>query len=112
MDRIPSTTTPTLPGYTTTAVLGIVGAETIMGANVVRDVFARFTDFFGGRSGSYERKMAQARETAIAEMEAKARALGADAVVAVDIDYETLGTMLMVAATGTAVKLQRDPLKT
>ena len=110
MQRILSTTTATVPGHTVTESLGIVGAETIMGANVVRDVFARFTDFFGGRSGSYERKMAQARETAIAEMEAKAKAMGADAVIGVDIDYETLGTMLMVAATGTAVKLARDPI--
>ena len=78
-----------------------------MGANVVRDLFAGITDIIGGRSGAYEQKLADARQTAFSELEAHARALGADAVVGVDLDYEVVGdTMLMVSASGTAVSTE------
>ncbi|MEX0304961.1 MAG: YbjQ family protein, partial [Leisingera sp.] len=85
---------------------GIVVGEAIMGANVVRDVFASITDIVGGRSGAYESKLQDARETALAELEDRARAKGANAVVGVDLDYEVVGqSMLMVSASGTAVVL-------
>ncbi|MEX0682129.1 MAG: YbjQ family protein [Dehalococcoidia bacterium] len=86
--------------------LGIVIGETIVATNIFRDIGAALRDVVGGRSGSYEKKMNEARETAINEMTEKAVALGADAVVGVDIDYETVGNnMMMVSASGTAVKL-------
>lgn len=86
--------------------LGIVIGETIVATNIFRDIGAAFRDVVGGRSGSYEKKMNEARETAIKEMTDKAAALGADAVVGVDIDYETVGNnMMMVSASGTAVRL-------
>ncbi|MBF4501044.1 MULTISPECIES: YbjQ family protein [Savagea] len=98
------TTTPTIQGREITDYLGVVSGETIMGANIVRDIFASFTDVVGGRSGAYEEKLTEARETALAEMEAHAKALGANAVVGVDLDFETLREgMLMCVATGTAV---------
>lgn len=98
------TTTPTIEGRTITRYHGIVAGETIMGANVVRDVFASFTDVFGGRSGSYESKLQDAREVALKEMEEKAARLGANAVVGIDLDFETLRDgMLMCVAAGTAV---------
>lgn len=98
------TTTPTIEGRTITRYHGIVAGETIMGANVVRDVFASFTDVFGGRSGSYESKLQDAREVALREMEEKAARLGANAVVGIDLDFETLRDgMLMCVAAGTAV---------
>lgn len=80
-----------------------------MGANVISDFMASITDFVGGRSGTYESKFAEARETALQEMEEEARRKGADAVVGIDIDYQVLGAsngMLMVTATGTAVKIE------
>ena len=99
------TTTNNVEGYQIADYKGIVTGEAIMGANIVRDLFASITDIIGGRSGAYESKLADARETALAEMQEKARALGANAVVGVDIDYEVIGQMLMVAASGTAVRL-------
>jgi len=88
--------------------LGIVAGEAIMGANVFRDFMASLADFLGGRAGTYESKLQEARQVALAEMAEQARRLGADAVVGVDIDYEVLGQgngMLMVTASGTAVRL-------
>ncbi|NBT32016.1 MAG: hypothetical protein EBT13_08985, partial [Rhodobacteraceae bacterium] len=98
------TTTSSIEGRQITDYRGIVTGETIMGANIVRDLFASITDIVGGRSGAYETKLAEARETALREMQERAQALGANAVVGVDIDYEVLGkagSMLMVSATGT-----------
>jgi uncharacterized protein YbjQ (UPF0145 family) len=99
------TTTPNVEGYRIADYKGIVTGEAIMGANIVRDLFAGITDIIGGRSGAYEAKLADARKTALAEMEENARALGANAVVGVDLDYEVIGQMLMVSASGTAVRL-------
>ena len=103
-----STTTPSIEGQHITAYLGIVFGEVVAGVNFVRDIAAGLTNFFGGRSGSYEEELIQARTDAIHEMERRAAALGADAVVGVKLDYETLGeggSMLMVTASGTAVRL-------
>lgn len=98
------TTTPSVEGHKITAYKGIVVGEAIMGANVVRDVFASITDIVGGRSGAYESKLQDARDTALRELEDRANELGANAVVGVDLDYEVVGSsMLMVSASGTAV---------
>lgn len=98
------TTTNTVEGYQIAEYKGIVVGEAIMGANVVRDVFASITDIVGGRSGAYESKLQDARETALRELEERARAVGANAVVGVDLDYEVVGqSMLMVSASGTEV---------
>lgn len=99
------TTTGSVEGRRITGYLGIVTGEAIMGANIVRDLFAGITDIIGGRSGAYEAKLADARETALNEMQARAAQLGADAVVGVDLDYEVINNMLMVSASGTAVRL-------
>ena len=100
------TTTNTIEGRRITAYKGIVVGEAIMGANVVRDFFAGITDIIGGRSGAYESKMQDARDTAMREVEQRAAARGANAVVGVDIDYEVVGdSMLMVSVSGTAVVL-------
>ena len=102
------TTTAIVEGRPVREYLGIVTGEVIAGANVVRDIFASITDIFGGRSGKYEKVLARARNEAFDEMKAAALALGGDAVVGVDIDYEVLGktgSMLMVSVSGTAVKL-------
>ncbi|WP_371038978.1 MULTISPECIES: heavy metal-binding domain-containing protein [unclassified Rhodosalinus] len=99
------TTTNSVEGYQIARYHGIVTGEAILGANVFRDVFAGITDIIGGRSGAYEASLAEARETALREMEDRAAAKGADAVVGVDIDYEVINSMLMVSASGTAVKL-------
>lgn len=85
---------------------GIVTGETIIGANFVKDFFAGIRDIIGGRSGSYEKVLCEARETAFAEMEEQAARMGANAIVGIDVDYETIGqngSMLMVAVSGTAV---------
>jgi uncharacterized protein YbjQ (UPF0145 family) len=106
MERMIVTTTPRLEGKPVTRYLGIVSGEAILGANLFKDVFAGIRDIVGGRSGAYERELRQAKEIAIREMMENAAALGADAVVGVDLDYETLGAnggMLMVSASGTAV---------
>lgn len=103
---LPCSTTPYLPGRTIERVLGLVFGEAIMGANIIRDFAASLTDIVGGRSGAYEGNLRQGRKLAIQEMIDEAKILGADAVVGVDIDYETVSdSMLMVAASGTAVKL-------
>ena len=84
--------------------------EAILGANIFRDIFAGIRDIVGGRSGSYEKELRKAREIAFRELEEQARGLGADAVIGIDIDYETVGkdgSMLMVSVTGTAVKTRR-----
>jgi uncharacterized protein YbjQ (UPF0145 family) len=95
-----------LQGRNVQEYLGIVVGETILATNIFRDIGAGLRDLVGGRSGAYEKKMTEARETAIREMSEKAQALGADAVVGVDIDYETVGNgMMMVSASGTAVKV-------
>ena len=101
-------TTPTIEGRPVRDYLGVVAGEAILGANIFRDVFAGIRDVIGGRSGSYEKVLREAREAALREMQDEARRLGADAVVGVDYDYETLGangSMLMVAVSGTAVRL-------
>lgn len=98
------TTTNTIEGRPIRDDKGIVVGEAIMGANIVRDVFAQITDIVGGRSGAYETKLQDARDTALSELENRARAAGANAVVGVDLDYEVVGqSMLMVSASGTAV---------
>ena len=100
------TTTQSVEGRPITDYRGIVVGEAIMGANIVRDFFAQITDVVGGRSGAYETKLADARDVALQELEQRAAALGADAVVGVDLDYEVVGeSMLMVSASGTAVVL-------
>lgn len=101
------TTTNTLQGREIAEYLDIVSGEVILGANVVRDFLAGITDIIGGRSGAYESKLAEGREMAIREMKEKARALGANAVIGVDLDFETLREgMMMVIATGTAVRVK------
>jgi uncharacterized protein YbjQ (UPF0145 family) len=101
------TTTTLLEGQPVSQYLGVVTGEAIMGANVFRDFFAGIRDVVGGRSGAYEKELARARNIALAEMEREAGRLGANAVLGVDIDYETIntgnGTMLMVSTSGTAV---------
>ncbi|WP_232491635.1 heavy metal-binding domain-containing protein [Novosphingobium kaempferiae] len=100
------TTTPAIEGRPVRDYLGIVTGEVIVGANLVRDLFAAVTDIVGGRSGKYEEVLQRARREALDEMEAEAEKLGGNAVVGVDIDYEVLGSgnsMLMVSCSGTAV---------
>lgn len=102
------TTTPSVEGRKIVAYLGLVSGQAILGANVFRDLFASIRDIVGGRSGSYETVLRDGRETAVGEMVEDAQKLGADAVIGVDLDYETVGqngSMLMVTATGTAVRL-------
>jgi uncharacterized protein YbjQ (UPF0145 family) len=101
------TTTPTIAGREIAEYLGIVTGEAIMGANIVKDLFAGVRDIVGGRSGAYEEELRRARMIALQELEAWAAELGADAVVGIDLDYETVGqgSMLMVTASGTAVRL-------
>lgn len=100
------TTTNTLDGYSVEQYLGIVSGETIIGANVFKDFFASITDIVGGRSSAYERVLREAKSTAMAEMEMQARAFGANAIIGIDLDYETIRDgMLMVTASGTAVKV-------
>ncbi|OZV12262.1 hypothetical protein CIW83_10635 [Tissierella sp. P1] len=101
-----TTTTPTIDGRRIAEYKGIVFGEVIAGVDFIKDFAASLTNFFGGRSGSYEGELIQAREEALREMESRARQMGANAVVGVDIDYEVLGqggNMLMVTASGTAV---------
>lgn len=102
------TTTPTIEGHPIQNYHGIVTAETIIGANVFRDFAASMRDFFGGRSGSYETVLIEAKNTALNELSQRAAQMGANAVVGIDLDYETVGqsnSMLMVVATGTAVTI-------
>ncbi len=100
-------TTPQLEGRRMVEYLGVVSGEAILGANIVRDLFAGVRDIIGGRSAAYEQELRRAKEIALAEMQEQGAALGATAVVGVDLDYETLGAnggMLMVSASGTAVR--------
>ncbi|MEQ1796670.1 MAG: heavy metal-binding domain-containing protein [Lacibacter sp.] len=102
------TTTPTIEGKPIQQYVGIVTAETIIGANIFKDIFAGIRDIVGGRSGTYERVIEEARSSALKELEQKAQQMGTNAVVGVDLDFETVGSggsMLMVIATGTAVKI-------
>ena len=99
-------TTAVVDGRPVSRYLGVVTGEAIIGANIFRDMFATVRDIVGGRSGTYEKGLAEAREVAMSEMTARAQALGANAVIGIDIDYEVLGQnngMLMVAVSGTAV---------
>ncbi len=98
-------TTSTLQGKEIEAYLGVVTGECIMGANVFRDFFAGIRDIVGGRSGSYEEVISRAKDEAMKEMCENAKAMGANAVIGIDIDYETIGgSMLMVAVSGSAVR--------
>ena len=102
------TTTSVVDGHKISKYHGVVTGEAILGANVFRDIFASIRDIVGGRSAAYEKELAKAREIAQEEMTAKARSMGANAVVGIDIDYETVGqggSMMMVSMTGTAVTL-------
>ena len=104
-----TTTTPSVEGRRITRYCGIVAGEAILGANVIKDFFAGIRDIVGGRSGLYERELQKARTLAMEELEERAQALGANAVVGIDLDYEVLGQengMLMVSASGTAVVLE------
>lgn len=99
-------TTPTIEGHPILEYKGIVTGETIIGANFMKDFFAGIRDIIGGRSASYEKVLREAKDTAIAEMQDRAKQMGANAIVGIDIDYETVGqsgSMLMVAVSGTAV---------
>ena len=103
------TTTPSVEGKQIVRYLGVVTGETIIGANVFRDFLAGVRDFFGGRSGSYEAVLREAKDTALEEMARQAEALGANAGVGIDLDYETVGgsgSMLMVTCSGTAVRVE------
>jgi len=106
--RMIMTTTPDVVGRTIAEYRGIVAGEAILGANIFKDLFAGIRDIVGGRSGAYEQELRKARTIALEELAAAAQQLGADAVVGIDIDYETVGqggSMLMVTASGTAVRL-------
>lgn len=103
------TTTNTVEGRRVLEYKGLVAGEAILGANLFRDLFASIRDIVGGRAGAYEKVLSDARETAIEELTAKAERLGANAVIGVDIDYETIGSngsMLMVSVSGTAVRIE------
>ena len=103
------TTTPDIEGRSITQYLGIVTGEAIMGANIVKDLFAGVRDIVGGRSATYEKELLRAQKIALEELEYRAEQAGANAVVGVDLDYEVLGQsqgMLMVTASGTAVKIE------
>ena len=100
------TTTPTIEGQPIKQYLGIVTGETIIGANAIKDFMAGLTDFFGGRSSTYEKVLIEAKDSALAELQQRAAQKGANAIVDIDLDYETVGAnggMLMVTVSGTAV---------
>lgn len=102
------TTTSSVDGRSVQEYLGVVNAQSIIGANVFKDIFAGLRDIFGGRSKTYERVLEEAKEDAMRELVEKAQALGANGILGVDLDFETVGaggSMLMVIATGTAVRL-------
>ncbi len=101
-------TTPSIEGKSITEYRGVVVGEAILGANIFKDMFAGIRDIVGGRSGAYEKELANARDIAFAEMQERATALGANAIVGIDIDYEVVGkdgSMMMVSVSGTAVTL-------
>ena len=102
------TTTPTIEGHQIGEYKGLVFGEVVSGANFIRDFFASITDIIGGRSGAYERKLYSARRDALAELESEARKIGANAVVGVSFEYQTMGSkdMFIVVATGTAVVIR------
>lgn len=103
------TTTPTVEGKTVNQYLGVVVGEAILGANIFKDLFAGIRDIVGGRSAAYEKELAKARKIAFDELQERAKELGANAVVGIDLDYETVGqqgSMLMVSISGTAVMLK------
>lgn len=100
------TTTTAIEGRTIRDYRGIVFGETIIGANIFKDLFASIRDIVGGRSGTYERVLAEARETSLGEMQQRAAAVGANAIIGIDVDYEVIGkdgSMIMVSVSGTAV---------
>lgn len=102
------TTTPSVEGKQITNYFGVVTGETIIGANFVKDFFAGIRDIIGGRSESYEKVLREAKDSALAEMQQRAQQMGANAIVGIDLDYETVGangSMLMVTASGTAVTI-------
>ncbi len=104
------TTTHTLPDKTYES-LGLVSGEAIMGTNIVRDLFANITDVIGGRSATYEKGLREGKYIAMLEMEDEARKIGGNAVIGIDLDYQTVGTnssMLMVVAAGTAIRIRDD----
>ena len=106
-------TSPTVAGHRVTRSFGLVSGEAILGANIFRDLFAGIRDIVGGRSAAYEKELRQAKQIAIDEMSQQARELGANAIVSVDLDYETIqvgqgGGMLMVSASGTAVLISPE----
>ena len=106
------TTTSTLQNQEIEAYLGLVTGETIIGANLFKDLFASIRDVVGGRSSSYESVLREAKDTAMAEMQDRAANLGANAIIGIDLDYENIGasgSMLMVVATGTAVRVRNAP---
>ena len=101
------TTTPSIEGRTIVEYVSVVTGEAIMGANIMRDIFASITDIVGGRSGAYESKLKEARDVAFEEMRSQAARFGANAIVGIDVDYEVIRDgMLMVAVSGTAVRVQ------
>ena len=107
-------TTPDLQGFTIRRFIGVVTGEAILGANIFRDLFAGIRDIVGGRSAAYEEELRKARQIAIDEMSLQAQEMGANAVIGVDLDYESIqmgqgGGMLMVSASGTAVEIDRPP---
>jgi uncharacterized protein YbjQ (UPF0145 family) len=109
MQNLILTTTPSLEGKKITRYYGIVSGEAIIGANIFRDIFAGIRDIVGGRTSTYEEVLREAKENAIKEMEENARRMGANAIVGIDLDYETVGSngsMLMVTASGTAVLIE------
>jgi len=102
-------TTPTIEGRPIDTYLGVVTGEAIVGANIFRDFFAGIRDIVGGRSAAYEKELAKARSMAFSEMSEQAQSLGANAIVGIDLDYETVGdrgSMLMVTVSGTAVTIR------
>jgi uncharacterized protein YbjQ (UPF0145 family) len=102
------TTTPGIEGRPIREYLGVVTGEAILGANIFKDLFAGIRDIVGGRSAAYEKELRRARDVAFEELEAEAQKRGADAVIGIDLDYETVGqggSMLMVTISGTAVRL-------
>lgn len=106
-------TTPSIEGKKIVRYFGLVSGEAILGANIFKDLFAGIRDIVGGRSAAYEKELRQAKEIAIEEMNAEARAMNANAVIGVDLDYETIqvgqgGGMLMVSASGTAVVYEEE----
>lgn len=108
MESMLLSTTSTLDGVKVTRYIGIVSGEAILGANVFKDIFAGIRDIVGGRSAAYEQELRRAKDLAMQEMIEQAAALGANGVIGIDLDYETVGSgnMLMVSASGTAVVVQ------